>query len=466
MSVARRAASVALLAGLSLRPVGLPAQGTRTQHLNVPYDYYTLKNGLRVVLSRDTTAPVAGVGVYYHVGFRNEPRDRTGFAHLFEHLMFQGSQNLGKLEFIKLIESNGGVLNGSTRFDFTNYFEVMPSHTLEAILWAEADRMRGLAIDTSNLRNQRDVVENEVKVNVLNQPYGSFPWIDLPMAANENWFNAHNFYGDTKDLEAATLPDAVAFSRRYYAPNNAVLVVVGDFENTQTRTWIERYFAAIPSAQLAAAPDLAEPRQVKEKRASRVDSLANRPALGLAWHVPDRRSPEWYAFGLIDQILAQGRDSRLYRALVQDKGYTSDVSAGINWGLGNQFNYEGPMLWIVSLFHDKGLPADSLLAVVDREVAALQAQPVDAATLARAKIKLRSSLYDIVEQFSGLGKLDLLASFALFDNDPGELNRLEAQFEKVTPALIQRTAREYLRPENRTVYTIIPGAKDAGPGGR
>jgi len=303
-------------------------------------------------------------------------------------------------------------------------------------------------------------------VNVLNQPYGSFPWIDLPMAANENWFNAHNFYGDTKDLEAATLPDAVAFSRRYYAPNNAVLVVVGDFENTQTRTWIERYFAAIPSAQLAAAPDLAEPRQVKEKRASRVDSLANRPALGLAWHVPDRRSPEWYAFGLIDQILAQGRDSRLYRALVQDKGYTSDVSAGINWGLGNQFNYEGPMLWIVSLFHDKGLPADSLLAVVDREVAALQAQPVDAATLARAKIKLRSSLYDIVEQFSGLGKLDLLASFALFDNDPGELNRLEAQFEKVTPALIQRTAREYLRPENRTVYTIIPGAKDAGPGGR
>jgi len=465
MSVARRATSIAFLAGLALRPAGLVAQSSRARHLDVPYEYYTLKNGLRVVLSRDTTAPVAGVGIYYHIGFRNEPRDRTGFAHLFEHLMFQGSQNLGKLEFIKLIESNGGILNGSTRFDFTNYYEVVPSHTLETILWAEADRMRGLAIDTSSLRNQRDVVENEVKVNVLNQPYGSFPWIDLPMTANENWFNAHNFYGDMKDLDAATLPDAIAFARRYYAPNNAVLAVVGDFQPRQAHAWIDQYFALIPAAHVDPAPDLTEPRQLKEKRASRVDSLANRPALGLAWHVPARRTPEWYAFGLIDQILAEGRDSRLYRALVQDKGYTSDVSAGINWGLGNQFNYEGPMLWLVSVFHDKSVPAESLLAVVDREVATLQREPVDAATLARSKIKIRSSLYDIVEQFSGLGKLDLLASFALFDNDPGELNRLEAQFDKVTPQLIQQTAREYLRPENRTVYTIIPGAKDQGSGG-
>jgi zinc protease len=465
MCVVRRAALGAVLTGLALGCTGLAAQGARAQHLTVPYDYYTLKNGLRVVLSRDTTAPVAGVGVYYHIGFRNEPRDRTGFAHLFEHLMFQGSQNLGKLEFIKLIESNGGVLNGSTRFDFTNYFEIVPSHTLETILWAEADRMRGLAIDTSNLRNQRDVVENEVRVNVLNRPYGSFPWIDLPMAANANWFNAHNFYGDMQDLEAATLPDALAFAHRYYAPNNAVLVVVGDFDPRRAKAWITQYFAAVPRAQLPGAPDLAEPRQVTERRATRADPLANRPALGLAWHVPERRTPEWYAFGLIDQILAQGRDSRLYRALVQAKGYTSNVNAGINWGLGNQFNYEGPMLWIVSMFHDKGVQPDSLVAVVDREVAALQDQAVDAATLARAKIKLRSSLYDIVERFSGLGKLDLLASFALFDNAPGELNRLEAQFEQVTPALIQRTAREYLRPGNRTVYTITPGAKDAGSGG-
>ena len=436
------------------------AQGTR--HLNVPVEYYRLKNGLRVVLSRDTTAPTAGVGVYYHIGFRNEPRNRTGFAHLFEHLMFQGSGNLGKLEFVKLIESNGGVLNGSTRFDFTNYYEVVPSNTLEPILWAEADRMKGLAIDTVNLRNQQDVVKSEVRVNVLNQPYGSFPWIDLPMTANENWFNAHNFYGDMADLEAATLDDAREFSRRYYSPGNAVLVVVGDYNVAQTRTWIERYFAGIPAVAVPPAPDLSEPRQTKEKRGSRVDSLASRPALGLAWHVPPRWTTDWFAFGLIDQIMGQGRDSRLYQALVQEKGYTGSVNAGINWGLGNMFNYQGPILWLVSVFHDKGAPPDSLVAVVDREVAALQEKPVDAATLARAKIKLRSSLYDIVEQFQGLGKLDLLASFALFDDDPARLNRLEAEFEKVTAAQVQQAAREYLRRDNRTVYTIVPGAKDAG----
>lgn len=456
----------ALFALLAASPAPLPVAAQAPAGLNVPYEFYTLKNGLRVVLSRDTTAPTVGVGVYYHIGFRNEPRDRTGFAHLFEHLMFQGSSNLGKLEFIKLVESNGGQLNGSTRFDFTNYFEILPAHTLETALWAEADRMKGLAIDSTNLRNQQEVVKNEVRVNVLNQPYGSFPWIDLPMTANENWFNAHNFYGDLADLDAAKLSDAEAFFQRYYAPNNAVLVVVGDFVPARAKAWVEKYFAAIPSVPLPPPPDLTEPRQTTEKRASRVDSLATRPALGLAWHMPARWTPEWFAFGLIDQILGQGRDARLYQALVQEKGYTSDVSAGINWGLGNQFNYQGPMLYIVSLFHDSNVPSDSLLAVVDREVAQLQQTPVDAATLARAKTKLRSGLYDIVEQFSGFGRLDLLASFALFDNDPGRLNRLEGEFAKVTPELIQQTAREYLRPGNRTVYTIIPGAQPAPAGGQ
>jgi len=427
--------------------------------LTIPYDYYTLPNGLRVVLSRDTTAPTVGVGVYYHIGFRNEPRDRTGFAHLFEHLMFQGSGNLGKLEFIKLVESNGGILNGSTRFDFTNYFEIVPAHALETMLWAEADRMKGLAIDSTNLNNQRDVVKNEVRVNVLNQPYGSFPWIDLPMAANQNWYNAHNFYGDLGDLDAATLADASAFFRRYYTPNNAALVVVGDFDPARAKAWIEKYFAGIPRAELPPAPDIAEPRQAEERRASRVDSLANRPALGLAWHVPPRWTPEWFAFGLIDQILGQGRDSRLFQALVQEKGYASDVSAGINIGLGNQFNYEGPMLWIVSAFHDTTVPPDSLLAVIDREVESLRSRPVDGATLARARTKMRSGIYDIVEQFSGFGRLDLLASFALFDGDPGRINRLEEGFRKVTPELIQKTAREYLGRDNRTVYTIVPGAR-------
>ncbi|MBI3568801.1 MAG: insulinase family protein [Gemmatimonadetes bacterium] len=440
-------------------PPPVPAAAPR---LNVPVEYFTLANGLRVVLSRDTTAPTVGVGVYYKVGFRTEPRDRTGFAHLFEHLMFQGSANLGKLQFVKLIENNGGILNGSTRFDFTNYYEVVPTHVLETILWAEADRMRGLAIDKANLDNQRDVVKNEVRVNVKNQPYGSFPWIDLPMIANTNWANAHDFYGDFKDLDAATLENATEFFHTFYAPNNAVLAVVGDFDPPQAHAWIDKYFGGIARAEAPTPPDVVEPRQAAERRHSRVDSLANRPALGLAWHVPPRWTPEWFAFGLIDQILAQGRDSRLVDKLVLQKSLTGDISAGINWGLGNQFNYEGPMLWELSMYHDTSTPADALLEVVDQEIEALRSHPVDAATLERAKTKMRSQLYGIADENFGLGKLDLLASFALFDGDPARVNALERNFDAVTPALILSTAKEWLRKDNRTVYTIVPGAKSPG----
>jgi zinc protease len=434
--------------------------------LAVPVQYYTLANGLRVVLSRDTTAPTVGVGVYYHVGFRSEPKDRTGFAHLFEHLMFQGSSNLGKLAFIKLIESNGGFLNGSTRFDFTNYYELVPSNALETLLWAEADRMKGLAIDQGNLVNQRDVVKNEVRVNVINQPYGSFPWIDLPMAANQNWFNAHNFYGDMHDLDAASLKDVAAFHQTFYAPNNAVLAVVGDFDSTQARAWIDKYFAAVPKIDQPAPHDVSEPRQTEERRATRTDALANRPALAIAYHMPNRWTADWYAMGLIDQILGEGRDSRLYDALVQRAALTSDVSAGINWGLGNMFDYEGPMLWIVSVFHDRNRSSDSLLKVMDTEIAALRDAPVDSATLERARTKMRSTLYGYVEDSNGLGRLNLLASFALFDNDPGKINVLEDGFAGVTAAQIQKTAQEYLRPGNRTIYTIVPGAKDTPAGER
>jgi len=232
----------------------------------VPVEYYKLKNGLKVALSQDKTAPTVAVAVYYNIGFRIEPKNRTGFAHLFEHMMFQGSQNLGKMEFIKLVQQNGGILNGSTRFDFTNYFEVMPAHKLETAIWAEADRMKGLAITQENLTNQQGVVKNEVKVNVLNQPYGGFPWLDMPQYANENWHNAHNFYGDLKDLDSAKLEDVDNFFNTFYAPNNASLAIVGDFEIAEAKQWVEKYFGEIPASQLPPKPDISEPRQEKEKR--------------------------------------------------------------------------------------------------------------------------------------------------------------------------------------------------------
>src|SRR5688500_14368591 len=222
-----------------------PASAASPARFSIPVDYDTLPNGLKVVLSRDATAPVSAVAVYYNIGFRIEPRERTGFAHLFEHMMFQGSDNLAKMELPRLIQSNGGLLNGSTRFDFTNYFEVVPAHTLETMLWAEADRMRSLAITEENLKNQQSVVKNEVRVNVLNQPYGGFPWLDLPQYANTNWYNAHNFYGDLADLDAATIEDARNFFKTYYAPNNAVLALVGDFDPAQAMTWVKQYFGPI-----------------------------------------------------------------------------------------------------------------------------------------------------------------------------------------------------------------------------
>ena len=446
-------------------PSGVPdPQEPAAGGINVPIEYYRLDNGLKVVLSRDASAPTVTVGMYYHIGFRIEPRGRTGFAHLFEHLMFQGSGNLGKMEFIRLVEGNGGVVNGSTRFDFTNYFQIVPAHTLETVLWAEADRMKTLAITQENLVNQRDVVKNEVRDNVMNQPYGGFPWLTLPQVANENWYNAHNFYGDMADLDAATLEDARAFFDTYYAPNNAVLVVAGDFDPAATRAWIAKYFAGMAARAQPARPDLTEPVQTAEKRDSYTDPLAPRPALALAWQVPERGTPDHYAFSLLDQILLQGEDSALWQRLVQQRGYSGGVGGGINL-LGNEFTYDGPMLWMLYLIHDAGVAPETILADIDAEIARLQAAPPTAAELARALTKTRAALYDLAGSNTRFGLLDLLASFALFDDDPTRINRIEAELRAVTPEQIQDVARRYLTPEKRTVQIVVPGraARGAAP---
>jgi zinc protease len=422
----------------------------------VPVEYYTLDNGLKVVLSQDATSPTVVVAVYYNIGFRIEPKDRTGFAHLFEHMMFQGSENLGKMEFINLVQKNGGVLNGSTRFDFTNYFEVMPAHKLETALWAEADRMKGLSITQENLTNQQGVVKNEVKVNVLNQPYGGFPWLDMPQYANENWFNAHNFYGDLADLDSAKLEDVDKFFKTFYAPNNAVIAVVGDFQSADAKKWIQQYFSRIPSSQLPPKPDITEPVQTREKRFVKEDKLANKPAIAIAYKMPDRNTPEYYAMGLIDQLLVQGSDSKLYQKLVQEKGYTGGVSGGINY-LGNMFNYNGPMLWMTDLIHDSNVSPDSVVAQLDKAIAELD--NISQQDLNMAIVKVRSSLYENVGGFFGVGRADLLACFALFDNDPKRINSLEAEFRKVTPEIVKKTAREFLKRSNRTILIIDPKAQ-------
>lgn len=451
-----RSPVIILLFALSLVSWNKKIQGAG---LEVPITYYKLGNGLKVVLSPDKTAPIVTIAIYYNIGFRIEPKDRTGFAHLFEHMMFQGSQNLGKMEFVNLVQKNGGTLNGSTRFDFTNYFEVVPSHKLETMLWAEADRMKGLKINQDNLTNQQGVVKNEVKVNVLNQPYGGFPWLDMPQYANKNWYNAHNFYGDLADLDSAKLEDVDAFFKTFYAPNNAVLVLSGDFETAEAKKLIDKYFSKIPASNLPPKPDLTEPVQEKEQRFTKEDKLAKKPALAVAYKMPEKNTTEYYAMGLIDQILAQGQDSKLYQLLVQKKGYTSGVSAGINIGLGNMFDYSGPMLWISNVTYDSTVSSDQILEQYNTAIADLNNITQEDVNL--ALVKMRSYLYDAMAAQFGIGKVNLLASFALFDDDPSRINRLENEFKKITPAIIKQTAQKYLSPNNRTILIIEPKAPRA-----
>lgn len=447
--------AAALPAAAQPSPAAAAAAG-----FSVDTQYYTLPNGLKVVLARDPSVPTTTIGVWYGIGFRIEPRNRTGFAHLFEHLMFQGSANAPKGKFDSIIYNSGGVNNGSTRFDYTNYYEVVPSNALEAVLWLEADRMARPALDQAGLANQQGVVGNEVKVNVLNQPYGGWPWIDLPMLANTNWYNAHNFYGDLTEIEAATLDDAKSFFDGFYRPNNAVLVVLGDIDYARTRALIARYFGDIPRGRPVVLPDVSEPRQTAERRRERLDPLAPKPAFSVGYHVPPRGTPEWYAMGLIDQMLLQGDDSRLYRKLVQEKGITGELQGGINM-LGNMFDYNGPMLWAVALVHDPDRSEADVKAAFDEVIEQFRTTTVTPAELERARTKMRSQLYDLVDSGTRFELADLLASYALFDNDPAGVNRIEAGFAAVTPELIRRTAQDYLRPTNRSIVRIVPAPPTA-----
>jgi len=452
----------ALAAVLTLAAAAPPAGAAPVDRLDVPVTYYTLPNGLKVVLSRNTTSPIVTVSVYYGIGFRGEPRDRTGCAHLFEHLMFQGSAHAPKGTLIGAVTNSGGELNGSTRFDFTNYFEAVPSNALERMLWLDADRMARPVINDVVLKNQQGVVTNEVKVNVINRPYGSWPWIDLPMAANTNWYNSHNFYGELAEIEAATVPDAEAFAAAFYRPNNAVLVIAGDFEEASARAMVAKYFGPIAGGAQVVQPDITEPPQTAARKQSRVDRLAPKPGYSIGYHVPPRGTPEWYAMGLLDQILVQGDDSRFYHKLTQETKITGDLAGGINDGLGNMFNYRGPMLWDVYFTHDANRGDAEIAAAIDQVIDEARAHPVSAAELARAKVKMRSSLYGYVAQADNTGLVDLLAVYALFDNDPDAVNRLADGFEKVTSELMLKVARDYLRPEQRTTYLIVSGAGPAG----
>ncbi len=445
---------IKVFAGFMVLAISLST--TQAKPLNVPVVYYKLPNGLKVVISEDHLAPVVTVGVYYNVGFRVEPKGRTGFAHLFEHMMFQGSANVKKFEHAKYVEANGGSLNGHTDFDYTNYFETLPSNRVEMGLWLESDRMRSLDISEENLKNQQNVVSEEIRVNVLNQPYQLFEWIDLWENSFTNWNNSHNGYGNLAEVNAATIDDVRNFFKTYYAPNNAVLTVVGDVDVDEVKKMVEKHFAGIPAQPVPPRPDLTEPPQTKEKRVSQTDKLANLPALVTGYHIPAQNSPDFPAMALLVQILQGDDSSRWYQRLVKEKELTLDLTGGLNY-FGNEFDYNGPMIMTTRTTYKPGHTADEILAQMDAVIADVAARGVTEKELADAKVRYRSNFYSQLE--SSFGKTHLLSSLALFRDDPSQINSLLTPFQDVTAAQVKAAAAKYLVSTNRTVIDRVPEAK-------
>ena len=432
----------------------------------IPVEYFTLPNGLKVVVSEDRTAPVALVEVMYNIGFRSEPKGRTGFAHLFEHMMFQGSGNVKKMEHVAIMQQAGGVVNGSTRLDYTNYFQALPANAVELALWLEADRMKSLDVSAENLKNQQNVVSEEVRVNVLNQPHGSFEWLDIWQRANVNWANAHNFYGDLADLEAATLEDVRNFFKTYYAPNNAVLVVVGDVNAAEIRKLAEKHFGSIPRQELPKPSDDSEPPQKEEKRFTREDKLARTPAVAVGWHLPQRMTKDFFALSVLDPLLVGDESARLYQRLVRQDRLAISAIGAFNF-LGNNWDVRGPMLFTLRVDYLNDKTADQVLSAIDSVLSEVREKGITEAELKQAKTALRSAFLEDLEGgfMPRFGRANLLAAFALFDNDPARINTILEELEKVTVDDVKAAAGRWFVKTNQTSIDSRPAIKPTAQGG-
>ena len=420
----------------------------------VPLAVKTLDNGLTLVVSRDDSAPTFGLCIAYGIGFRLEPKGRTGFAHLFEHMMFEGTPDAPKGIFDRVIEGGGGFTNGDTRFDFTEYIESAPISALNPTLWLEADRLKGLDFSVANLNNQRNVVEEEVRVNVLNQPYGSFYWLDLPQKAFNRYPNAHNFYGDFKDLDAANIGDVKKFFETYYAPNNAVLAVVGDVTPDDVFRKAQEYFGSIPKRAVPPKPDVAEAPQKSERRSVEADKLARVPALAIGYRMPPRTSPDAIVGAVVGEILHNGQASLLYQALVKRKKVALEVDGGLNWPLGTPFEYGGPTLMTSFIAYPPNVTERDLLTAYDGVIQNLAAHGASQTELQRIRAKMRSDWYTELE--IPVERASVISHFALLDGNPDRVNEIPEEIAQVTSHQIMSFCRKYLVDTNRTVINRVP----------
>jgi predicted Zn-dependent peptidase len=416
---------------------------------------FSLGNGLRVVLAPDTTSPVVAVAVHYDVGFRSEPEGRTGFAHLFEHLMFQGSESLPKLEHFRVVQGSGGVFNGSTHPDYTDYFEVLPSAALQRALFLEADRMRAPRITEENLANQVGVVEEEIRLNVLGRPYGGLPWIWLPPVLFDTFPNAHDGYGDFAHLEEATTADCADFFDRYYSPANAVLTVAGDLDVEQTTAWVHDHFDDVPARPAPRRPSFREPPLTAERRGVQQDPHAPLPALAVGYRLPDPAAdlPGYLAHVVLGEVLTAGDASRLERTLVQRDGLVAEIGAGCGL-FGDPLDARDPDPFVITAVHTDDVAADRVLDAVDVELAALAADGPTPAELAGVVARWRAGTYRqddrVVSRALDLGSAELLFG------RPTLARELPGLLAAVTPEQVAAAAAA-LAPDARAVLEVRPG---------
>ena len=428
-------------------------QAQTARNVRVSYKETTLKNGLRVITVEDHSAPVIAIAVNYNVGSRNERPGRTGFAHLFEHMMFKGSENVGTGEHFVLVFNNGGTMNGTTSEDRTVYFEALPSNQLDLPLFLEADRMRSLAITKENLDNQRNAVQEERRLGVDNQPYGKSSEVQQELLY-DNFAYKHSVIGSMEDLNAATVEDVAQFFKTYYAPNNAVLTLVGDFNTRDAIERITKNFERIPRQPNPPGVDMTEPEQKAERRATVDDVLARSARVDLAFKAIPGNTTDFYALQVLSNALQSGQSSRLYQRLVKEKEQVTGV-------FGFMDEKRGPGALYVSATVKPGVKVADVEATIYQEIERLKKEPIADWELQKAKNTTRRAFVTNLQ--NSLSRAINLSQYAVYYNDPGLINTRLDKVNAVTKEDVQRVANQYLRDTNRTVVITMPKAKGAPP---
>jgi zinc protease len=423
--------------------------------VRVEFSETTLDNGLRVQLAEDHSAPVIAVNIAYDVGSRNERKGLTGFAHLFEHMMFKGSQNVGDGEHFYQVFSNGGSMNGTTNADLTLYFETLPANQLELALFLEADRMRSLEITQENLDNQRQAVQEERRLRIDNQPYGR-THERFSELFYDNFAYKHSTIGSMEDLNAASVRDVAAFFRTYYAPNNAVLSLVGDFEPDEAMRLIRKYFADIPRQPEPPVVSLTEPPQKGERRETLIDPLARLVQVQIGYKTTTGGAPDQDALQVLSSILQGGDSSRLYQTLNKEKELVVGVGGYVDERIG-----VGGFYVAASVRPDKKV--EDVEAAIYREIERLSEQPVADWELEKAKNGTR---FGYLQSIRGAQtRATSLGTFTVKFGDPNLINTRLERINAVTRDDVRRAAKQYLQAQRRTVLITTPGPKQAAAPG-